>query len=201
MNPGKAVNITRKTIYREWPDRDTYGAWAEFGKPMNGRNGQSKWRPGPAMKGLGYGIKDYVELINREEEDDGEIMERIIDPRMGAAKYADTTGQSSIIQDLYDQDMVCIPAPGLEIEDGLSSLMGLMAYDETKDIDAMNRPHFMVSERCGNIIGALGEYTGDDGKNEAWKDPIDVLRYGAVSDLDFVTREGMATTVQGCGGY
>jgi len=187
-------------VYREWPDRDTFGAWAEFGKPLNGRNGQSKWRPGPAMKGLGYGIQDYKDLMLREEEGE-EIMERIIDPRLGAAKYAAGVGQSSIIQDLYEADIVCIPAPGFEIEDGLSSLMGLMSYDESKPLDGLNRPRFYVSEKCGNIIGALGEYTGDEGKNEAWKDPIDVLRYGAVSDLDHVSESGRETTRQGAGGY
>lgn len=187
-------------VYREWPDRDTYGAWAEFGKPLGARQGTSKWRPGPAQKGLGYGIKDYVDLI-RDLEGGESIMERLIDPRLGAARYADTVGQSSIIQDLSDADMVCLPAPGVEIEDGLSSLLGLMAWDDRRELDGVNRPHFYVSESCGNVIGALGEYTGMEGKNEAWKDPIDCLRYGAVAMLDHVSEVGMKVYARGGGGY
>ena len=187
-------------VYREWPDADTYGPWAEFGKASNGRHGSTKWRPGSAQKGLGYGIRDYTELI-LAEEDGEEIMERIIDPRMGSARYADAVGQSSIIQDLEDNDMVCRPAPGVEIDDGLALLMGKMAYDDRREIDAMNRPHFIVSEKCGNIISALGEYTGEDGLKEAWKDPIDVLRYAAVSEIDHVTAKSTATACRGSGGY
>jgi len=178
-------------VYREYPGVDV-GDWAEW------RGG--KWVPGQGAKGQGFGIRDYVELI-RDLEGDEEIAERLIDPRLGAAKYQAADGASSIIEDLNDQDIVCIPAPGLEIDDGLQALIGKMAFDTTIPRDSVNRPHFYVSSECENIIQALSEYTGDGGLKEAWKDPIDVLRYAAVSGIDHMDGQAISVTIQGQGGY
>lgn len=169
-----AVDITGTYyVYREWPGVNI-GEWAEW------RAG--KWLPGEGAKGLGYGIRDYVELF-LEMEGGEKIEERIIDPRLGAAKYTANDHASSIIEDLADQDFICIPAPGLEIDDGLQSLISKMSYDTSKPIDANNRPHFYVSEDCENVIKALAEYTAESGLKEAWKDPVDCLRYACVSDI------------------
>jgi len=178
-------------VYREYPGVDV-GDWAEW------KGG--KWMPGQGAKGQGFGIRDYVELI-RDLEGDEEIAERLIDPRLGAAKYQASDGASSIIEDLNDQDIVCIPAPGLEIDDGLQALIGKMAWDTTIPRDSVNRPHFYVSSECENIIQALSEYTGDGGLKEAWKDPIDVLRYAAVSGIDHMDGQAISVTIQGSGGY
>ena len=178
-------------VYREWPGVDV-GDWAEW------RGG--KWVAGEGAKGQGYGIRDYVELI-KDLEGDEEILERLIDPRLGAAKYQSADGASSIIEDLNDEGIVCIPAPGLEIDDGLQALIGKMSFNATIPSDSVNRPHFYVSEECENIIQALSEYTGDGGLKEAWKDPIDVLRYAAISGIDHVDGSHIAVTRQGAGGY
>jgi hypothetical protein len=178
-------------VYREWPGVDV-GDWAEW------KGG--KWVPGEGAKGQGYGIRDYVELI-QEMEGEEEIFERLIDPRLGAAKYQVQDGSSSIIEDLNEIGMVCIPAPGLDIDDGLQALIGKMAWDTSKPLDSVNRPHFYVSSECENIIQALSEYTGEGGLKEAWKDPIDVLRYAAISGIDHVDNSVSFVTTQGSGGY
>lgn len=170
-----AVDITGTYyVYREWPGVNV-GDWAEW------RGG--KWMPGEGAKGLGYGIRDYVDLFLSMEAGE-KIEERIIDPRLGAAKYTANDHASSIIEDLADQDFVCIPAPGLEIDDGLQALISKMSYDTAKPLDAMNRPRFYISEHCENTIRALGEYTAEAGLKEAWKDPIDCLRYACVSNIE-----------------
>jgi hypothetical protein len=178
-------------VYREWPDT-TYGDWAEW------KGG--KWASGEAAKGLGYGMKDYVDLIH-ELEGDEEIYERIIDPRLGAAKYQAQDGSSSIIEDLAENDIICNPAPGLDIEDGLQALISKMSWDTSKPMDSLNRPKFYVSEECGNCISALSEYTGEQGLKEAWKDPLDTLRYAAISDIAHVESSSLQITRQGSGGY
>jgi hypothetical protein len=178
-------------VYREWPGVDV-GDWAEW------RNG--KWMPGEGAKGQGYGIRDYVDLIE-EMEGEEDIFERLIDPRLGAAKYQVQDGSSSIIEDLNDAGMVCIPAPGLEIDDGLQALIGKMSWDTSKPQDSVNRPHFYISSDCENIIQALSEYTGEGGLKESWKDPIDVLRYAAISGIDHVDNSVSLVTTQGGGGY
>jgi len=178
-------------VYREWPDT-TIGEWAEW------KNG--KWASGEGAKGLGYGMKDYVDLIH-ELEGDEEIYGRIIDPRLGAAKYQAQDGSSSIIEDLAENDIICIPAPGLDIEDGLQALISKMSWDTSKPMDSLNRPKFYVSEECGNVISALSEYTGEHGLKEAWKDPLDTLRYAAIYGIDHVEAGSFEVTIQGSGGY
>jgi hypothetical protein len=178
-------------VYREWPDVGV-GDWAEW------RGG--KWAPGAGAKGMGFGIRDYVDTI-RELEGEEKIFERLIDPRLGAAKYQAADGASSIIEDLNDHEIVCIPAPGMEIDDGLQALISKMAYDTSKPLDSVNRPHFYIAEDCENIITALSEYTGEGGMKEAWKDPIDCLRYAAITGIDHVDETRTRTTRQGGGGY
>jgi hypothetical protein len=180
-------------VYREWPDSNV-GDWAKW-------HG-GKWSSGEAAKGLGYGIKDYVELITgMESETNDTIFERLIDPRLGAAKYQTQEGASSIIEDLSDAGLVFIPAPGIDIEDGLQALQTKMSYNKKKPIDSINRPHFYISDRCQNIISALQEYTAEGGQEEAWKDPIDVIRYLAVSGANYVSPDSMKTKVVSQGGY
>jgi hypothetical protein len=187
-----AVDLTDTYwVYREWPGVDV-GDWAEW------RGG--KWQPGDGAKGIGYGIRDYVDLIT-EMEGDEEIYERIIDPRLGAAKYQGSDGSSSIIEDLAEEGIICLPAPGLEIEDGLQALISKMSWDTTKPLDSLNRPKFYVSNECENIIHALAEYTGESGLKEAWKDPIDVLRYAAITDIDHVDPRKNHVTCGTRGGY
>jgi len=180
-------------VYREWPDGNV-GEWAKWTG--------GKWSSGEGAKGLGYGIKDYVELItNLESETKDTIFERFIDPRLGAAKYQTQEGASSIIEDLADAGLLFIPAPGIDIEDGLQALQTKMAYNRKNPIDSINRPHFYISERCQNVISALQEYTADGGSDEAWKDPIDVIRYLAVSGVGYVNPESMKVVKQSKGGY
>jgi hypothetical protein len=145
-------------------------------------------------------MKDYVDLIH-ELEGDEEIYTRIIDPRLGAAKYQAQDGSSSIIEDLAENDIICIPAPGLDIEDGLQALISKMSWDTSKPMDSLNRPRFYVSEECGNTITALSEYTGEGGLRECWKDVIDVLRYASIYGLDHVEASHLQVTRQGSGGY
>jgi Terminase large subunit, T4likevirus-type, N-terminal len=181
-------------IYREYPTVEA-GEWAEW------RSG--KWQPGPASKGTGLGVADYAEIIKQSEAADEngkekeEIFERLIDPRLGAAVYHG----SSIIEDLEDQGITCLPAPGDKIEEGLQALISKMAWDTSKPLDSVNRPHFYISSDCGNLIQALAEYTGEGGLKEAWKDPIDCLRYLAIAEISHVTDQSFKTTFQGSGGY
>jgi hypothetical protein len=167
-------------VYREWPDVNV-GDWAKW-------HG-GKWIGGEGSKGLGYGIKDYVDLIVGLEEDNSEeILDRLIDPRLGAAKYQSQNGASSIIEDLADNGLTFNPAPGLDIEDGIQAIQTKMAYNRKAKIDGINHPRFYVSDRCENIITALQEYTGDGGSDEAWKDPVDVIRYACIDGIRWVDK-------------
>lgn len=182
-------------VYREWPDV-SIGDWAEW------KNG--KWVAGEGAKPDGQveGVNQYVDLILRAERENGEtIFERLIDPRLGAAKYQSQTGVSSIIEDLADAGLIFNPAPGIEIEDGIQALKNKMSYDHKRPIDGTNRPRFYISDRCENIIRAIQEYTGEDGKDEAFKDCIDVIRYAAVAEIRYINPKWLQQTTGNRGAY
>jgi hypothetical protein len=178
-------------VYREWPSV-AVGDWAKWHS--------GKWIGGEGAKGLGYGIKDYVNLITSLEEGET-IFERLIDPRLGAAKYQGKDGASSIIEDLSLAGLEFIPAPGLHIEDGIQALQTKMAYERGKPMDGLNRPHFYVSDRCENITQALQNYTGEDGDGDAWKDGVDVLRYAAITPITHIDPNSMKIHNRKKGGY
>lgn len=164
-------------VYREWPDI-SYGEWGEWGK--NNRS-----RPGPAAKANGYGIKDYVNLILTAEEGE-EIYERYMDPRMGNTARQGKDGAVTMMDDMADEGMDFYPAPGKDEDEGLQALQNLIAWDRERPVDALNRTHFIVSDQCEQTILCLNEYTGNEGKNEAWKDFVDGCRYMAISGLEYV---------------
>lgn len=162
-------------VYREWPDFDD---WALPGTTVEGK-------AGPAQRGSKKGINDYVELIKNLENDEP-IYERFIDPRLGAAERQSAEGATTIISELDDAGMTFIPAPGVEIENGLQLINGLLSYDEKKPLSALNSPKLYISDRCSNLIYAMQEYTAKGGKDEATKDPIDCLRYLCVSNCGYI---------------
>jgi hypothetical protein len=161
-------------VYRENPDHDD---WALPGPTADGK-------PGPAQKGDKKGIRDYVELY-RSLEGDEEIFERYIDPRMGAAEKQSEDGATTIISDLDDCGMTVIPAPGVDIENGLQLINNLLAWDENKPRDSLNSPRLFISDRCQNLIYAMAEYANYS-RSENTKDVIDCLRYLCVSNCEFI---------------
>lgn len=164
-------------VWQEWPD---YDDWALPGNTLEGK-------PGPAQKGSKRSVKDYVDLIRDIEERGGaKIYERYIDPRMGAAEtQTKDEGAQTIISNLDDCNLAVIPAPGVEIENGLQLINNLLAWDDTKPRDAVNTPRLFISERCQNLIFAMSEYTAQGGRNESCKDCVDALRYLAVSNIEY----------------
>lgn len=169
-------------VYREWPD---YDDWALPGSNIEGK-------PGPAQKGSKRGIRDYVELI--ENCENGEpVQERYIDPRLGAAERQSAEGATTIISELDDVGMTFIPAPGVEIENGLQLINSLLSYDDKKPISALNGPKLYISDRCQNLVYSMQEYTARGGKDEATKDPIDCLRYLLVSNCEYIDPKSMTS--------
>jgi hypothetical protein len=179
-------------VYREWPGIQ-HGKWAEE------KNG--KWAAGEACRQrLGYGVRDYAELI-RELEGQEKIMTRLIDPRMGANKYsAENGGQSDYISDLEHHGLIMIPAPGIDEQPGIQAIQDKLSYSPQKPIDAQNRPHFYISDELENTISSMQHYDGKT-RDHPWKDPVDCLRYAAVYGIDYVSANGFSVTRQGQGGY
>jgi len=180
----------RKYIYREWPDRDTFGEWATPSEKADGAIG-------PAQSiGGGRGVDELKELME-ELEGSEEIEQRYIDPRAGATQAAGREGGTSIIDLLAEGEKPYYfdQAAGISIANGLTIINDWLNYDQSESISAMNEPSLYISRDCGNIIYSLQEWTGRDGEKGATKDPIDTLRYLAVMEPIHVNE----STFQGTG--
>ena len=158
---------SRIYIRREWPDRKTYGAWAEFGDP--------NWKFGPASKKLGYNVEGYCKLFKEIEEDLCiSVFERIGDSRFFANENADNTDLFTLFS---EHDFHFVPSSGIKEEQGLAVLDNWFYYNPNVAIDEANSPRVFIHEDCGNLIFALINYGALGKKDEALKDFPDCARY------------------------
>ena len=180
-------------IYREFPD-STMGQWA---LPHVNGVGKSVGKPGPAQRPLGWGYTDYKNHFE-DLENEEEIFERIVDPRMGAATVREKEGESNIITTMANLGFVMRPAPGVEIESGIAKINDALSWNDTEDMTDENKPKLYISDQCDNTITSMLEYTGQS-RAEHFKDQIDCIRYLMVSGADHITPGSMVAT--GGGGY
>jgi hypothetical protein len=181
-------------ITHEWPDVPTYGEWVD-------PSGDEGGKPGPAQRSLGFGINDYVSVIQKVESEIGVGVDdvfRSIDPRMGASETQGENGAETIISRLDDKGYVYQPAPGKQVEDGEQLINDRLAYDIRRPVGVDNQPRIRISDRCENLIWALENYAGS-GPHEPCKDPVDWLRYMLQSGAEFV--DPKAKVVTGGGSY
>jgi len=154
-------------IRREWPDRQTYGEWAEFGDP--------KWKYGPAAKKIGLDVAGYVELFQEIEDDLGiEVFERIGDSRFFAKENENNDDLFTVFA---DYDMHFVPSDGRNEELGINALDEWFAYNPNAEIDMANRPMCYIHKDCGNLIDSLINYNSKGKQDEPLKDFFDVIRY------------------------
>ena len=188
----------RLYFYREWPSPGQYipgvgdpGHWAEpHGKLHDGA-------PGPAQRGFGWGLKRYKEEIERLESEGREEPEgiemRAIDSRYANSKTQGKEQQTTLIEECASIDLHFTAAPADSIDEGVQLVNSLLDYDRSEDLSFTNEPMLYFSENCPNMIYAMKEWTGADGKNGATKDPIDVIRYAALSRLSYIDEDFVST--------
>ena len=180
-------------IYREFPD-STMGEWA---LPHVNGVGKSVEKSGPAQRPLGWGYQQYKDHFE-DMENDEDIFERIVDPRMGSATVREKEGESNIINTMANLDFVMRPAPGVEVEAGIAKINDALSWDDTEPMTDKNKPKLFVSDQCENMITCMLEYSGQS-RAEHFKDYIDCLRYLLVSGADHITDGSLVAT--GGGGY
>ena len=154
-------------------------------------------KPGPAQKPLGWGYNQYKEHFE-DLEDEEDIFERIVDPRMGSATVREKEGESNIITTMSNLGFMFRPAPGVDIEAGIAKINDALSWDDTEPMTDQNTPRLFVSDRCENFITSMIEYSGQS-RQEHFKDFVDCIRYLMVSGADHVTKRDLMIT--GGGGY
>ena len=172
----------RYFVYREYPDMPTYGEWAIGGDDMSGKTG-------PAQKPVGTGHTMYKELIT-ELEGDEHIEERYIDPRAGGSKAMTDDGVTLIERMAYDEPaMYFTPAPGIHIEQGVGVINDALDYNIDDAVSSVNQPKLYISSECKNTIACMTEASAAGGEKNAFKDPIDCLRYLLTANPMHVTEK------------
>jgi len=141
-----------------------------------------------------------------------DIRERQIDPRAGRNQHAAERGGTCLIDKLLESQkhpvtgevtgppMLFHPASGVQIDEGINMINSLLFWDREQPMDPiLNSPRLFVSEDCFNVRWALDNWTGRDGEHGACKDPVDLIRYGALARFRHIT-PGMLQ-VAGGGSY
>lgn len=142
----------------------------------------------------------HVRLWNTRKggEISEDVAERYVDPRAAKSeKQAEESGTCIMDQFAEAQRdakgmvtgpvMDLVQASGVNIEEGLMMVNELLDYNEKEPmVRILNQPHLFVSEDCQQVIWAMANYTGRAGDKGACKDPIDLVRYLALAELEYI---------------
>jgi hypothetical protein len=104
---------------------------------------------------------------------------------MGKYTQQAASGETNIIQEMGDLGFYFKPAPADDEDQGIGKINDYLAWDSNKPLSDENRPRLYVSDRCENTITAMLEYMGVS-REEAYKDPVDCVRYLCVSDPIYI---------------
>ncbi len=168
----RATPDGRLFVYRESPALKEYGEWALPGDKPGGVKG-------PAADSQGMGAGSYVKEYLRQEGDE-KIFMRLIDSRAAASSVASSDDDTLIDycnEALGDREEEFEPASGKHIDEGIEIINEALDYDTEEPITTANEPRLYISSDCGNLIDCMKEITPAGGGKNAWKDPIDCLRY------------------------
>jgi hypothetical protein len=132
----------------------------------------------------------FVRRRARDPREGEDIYERIMDSRYGATPTQTREGTTTLLEECERIGLPFIPASG----SGATSdddkvqwthlINDLLSYDDTKPIDSLNQPRLYVAESCKNLIFALQNWTGLDGKHGACKDFVDLVKYLVLHECD-----------------
>jgi hypothetical protein len=144
------------------------------------------------------------------------IYERLIDPRAARNQSASDGAFADLVSKLESQNrdertgaiiaepMDFIPAPGLDLRDGISAINELLYFNDKEErIALINAPKLYISSACRNLIWALSTYslpTDSETTDDACEDPMDGLRYLATRGARYVVLGGKVKT-RGGGSY
>ena len=165
--------------------------------------------------------KDYTpvvsETVNRfeqitewdERHGAEEVIERrLIDSRFASAPRVERDRPVTLITEFQDIGVDFEVTPGDDVDEGVQQVTNLLHYDVNRPVSAFNRPKLFIARSCQNTRYALRTWTGyrttDNGAlvkdaNGACRDPVDCLRYFALSGVEFAEPESWAS--EGGGHY
>lgn len=179
-------------VYRDWPDDQDHGEWA-LPTSKSPDSGGIGWDgdPGPAQPKLGYGYAEYKELMIRLETET--VHRRLFDPRASGTEVLEKHGGTNLIDQMampHTSLLTGEEVEGLDFEpaikcrddDPIALMDSAMKINPNQPVGPDNFPRLVVSSECKQVIWALQNFTGKDGRRGACKDPIDCVKYYFTSD-------------------
>lgn len=158
--------------------------------------GRRNWEAPPPEPGKPSGDPDLQPDAlpaspRRKREQDGEaVYERIMDSRYGASPTQTREGTTTLLEECERVGLDFVPASGSgtaandEHVQWTHLINNLLDYDEKQPLGALNQPRLYVAESCKNMIFALQNWTGLDGKHGACKDFVDLVKYLVLHDCE-----------------
>lgn len=172
-------------IFKEFPDA-SYGEW---GIPHQNKDGVPLGKKGPAQRPLGYGFKQWADLMDDLEREIGaKPAMRWIDPNFSKQKITKEEGQTDIIEEMAAVGKYFTVAPHDGVDVGITQINALLEYDDTEPLSETNKPKLYISDQCENTIQAFTEYTGVN-KAEVFKDFVDPPRYIIVAGSEYLEED------------
>ncbi len=168
--------------------------WADFG----GEDFLQKGAKGAKGMGMGEGEgdsrcsgKEPGELKPVAEWDEWNgarerVEMRYLDSRAASSPRIENDRPVTLQERFLDIGLNFELTPGDDIAEGVTLVNDLLDWDEGGAEDDLNCPHLYVASGCRNVIFALQNWTGKDGRRGACKDPVDVVRYMALLGLEEV---------------
>lgn len=139
------------------------------------------------------GIRPVEPKKRRPEE----IFQRFMDARAASSATQRSDRAVTLLEECLEIGLDFEPVTGRggesgdAIDEGVALVNDWLDWDVGKPVDFTNRPRLYVSEDCPDVIYALREWTGADGKDGACKDPVDCVRYLIQSGAGFVAPGAM----------
>ena len=209
----------------ESPEFDKFGAWAE---PPDRDSAQPKWKRGSAHSAyMGASIITLKQMFKQIEDVQlqkiygikmPEVLERFIDPRMGAMTVpgaeSDTSfislmadvqrdNKGNIIGESYDFTAAYSGASGHSaspIEASIFIINDKLDYDRSKPLSPMNMPKFYIMDELKNSIASYLNFSPASHRDCPLKDFIDPDRYFFNMDCHYANL-GDLTPKFASGGY
>ena len=173
----------------------------------------TKSRRGPAQEPFGFGTIDYKREIARLEgwtdaeketgigRDEVEqitawtaengakqtVLRRFIDSRFASTPHIENDRPVTLLENFANIGLYFDTTPGDEIEEGVQMINNLLRYNPDKPVDGLNCPQLYISDDCVNTIFALRTWRNAERGKGATKDPIDNLRYFALSGAEYIS--------------
>ena len=187
------------------PDVGDPGPWAETSE-LGKRNGD----PGSAQQGYGWGFARYKKEIERIEAEIGKwwsqdgspikVTERYMDSRLGSSGTPTSGGFTTIMEGMSEEGLEFEPSSGDRLREGDQAIIDLLDFNPEAPKGAADAvPHLMVVEDCHAVIFMFQNY-GDPlkPKDEACKDPRDVVAYLVLADPVYQEGDTLDGEVGGC---